>query len=171
MELFVFVVAAGMVLGGAVGVIVRSHPVHAALSLVLTLFGGQKNKRVQDPVTKEWSTLPVNKFLDADNLVLLVKDASFIAIMAIGMTAIIVMSGIDLSIGSIYALFGGLRSVAVSDTLNGVGLLVGGFLITGYALSLLGGDGGTRRCVQKNKDINSCNGGCHRPASGLPIWV
>lgn len=39
MELFVFVVAAGMVLGGAVGVIVRSHPVHAALSLVLTLFG------------------------------------------------------------------------------------------------------------------------------------
>jgi len=45
-------------------------------------------------------------------------------------------------IGSIYALFGGLRSVAVSDTLNGVGLLVGGFLIAGYALSLLGGDGG-----------------------------
>jgi len=39
MELFVFVAAAAMVLGGAVGVIVRSHPVHAALSLVLTLFG------------------------------------------------------------------------------------------------------------------------------------
>jgi NADH-quinone oxidoreductase subunit J len=39
MELFVFVVAAAMVLVGAVGVIVRSHPVHAALSLVLTLFG------------------------------------------------------------------------------------------------------------------------------------
>ena len=39
MELFVFVVAAAMVLGGAVGVVVRSHPVHAALSLVLTLFG------------------------------------------------------------------------------------------------------------------------------------
>ena len=39
MELFVFVVAGAMVLGGAVGVVVRSHPVHAALSLVLTLFG------------------------------------------------------------------------------------------------------------------------------------
>lgn len=39
MELFVFVVAAAMVLGGAAGVILRSHPVHAALSLVLTLFG------------------------------------------------------------------------------------------------------------------------------------
>lgn len=45
-------------------------------------------------------------------------------------------------IGSIYALFGGLRTVAVSDTINGIGLLVGGFLITGFALSHLGGDGG-----------------------------
>lgn len=38
-ELIVFIVASLMVLGGAVGVIVRRHPVHAALSLVLTLFG------------------------------------------------------------------------------------------------------------------------------------
>lgn len=45
-------------------------------------------------------------------------------------------------IGSIYALFGGLRTVAVSDTLNGIGLFVGGFMITGFALSQLGGDGG-----------------------------
>jgi NADH-quinone oxidoreductase subunit J len=39
MELVVFVAAAIMVLGGALGVILRPHPVHAALSLVLTLFG------------------------------------------------------------------------------------------------------------------------------------
>jgi NADH-quinone oxidoreductase subunit J len=39
MELFVFVCAAGMILAGALGVILRSNPVHAALSLVLTLFG------------------------------------------------------------------------------------------------------------------------------------
>ena len=45
-------------------------------------------------------------------------------------------------LGSVYALFGGLRTVAISDTLNGIGLLVGGFLITGFALSQLGGDGG-----------------------------
>ncbi len=45
-------------------------------------------------------------------------------------------------IGSIYALFGGLRTVAVSDTLNGVGLFVGGFMITGFALAQIGGDGG-----------------------------
>lgn len=39
MELLVFVLAAAMVLSGALGVITRSNPVHAALSLVLTLFG------------------------------------------------------------------------------------------------------------------------------------
>ena len=39
MELFVFIVASAMVLAGAIGVVVRSHPVHAALSLILTLFG------------------------------------------------------------------------------------------------------------------------------------
>jgi NADH-quinone oxidoreductase subunit J len=39
MELIVFVVASVMVVAGALGVILRSNPVHAALSLVLTLFG------------------------------------------------------------------------------------------------------------------------------------
>ena len=39
MQLVVFVIATLMVIGGALGVIVRRHPVHAALSLVLTLFG------------------------------------------------------------------------------------------------------------------------------------
>ena len=39
MELVVFILASAMVLAGAVGVIVRSNPVHAALSLILTLFG------------------------------------------------------------------------------------------------------------------------------------
>ena len=39
MELFVFVCAALMILVGAIGVVTRSNPVHAALSLVLTLFG------------------------------------------------------------------------------------------------------------------------------------
>ncbi len=39
MDLFVFVVAGAMVLGGAFGVVVSKHPVHAALSLILTLFG------------------------------------------------------------------------------------------------------------------------------------
>ena len=45
-------------------------------------------------------------------------------------------------VGSVYALFGGLRTVAVSDTINGVGLLVGGLLITVFGLAALGGEDG-----------------------------
>jgi len=44
--------------------------------------------------------------------------------------------------GSCYALFGGLRTVAVSDTLNGVGLLVGGLLITYFGLAAVGDGAG-----------------------------
>ncbi|MEY4401267.1 MAG: NADH-quinone oxidoreductase subunit [Actinomycetota bacterium] len=39
MELVVFVLASLMMILGAVGVVTRKNPVHAALSLVLTLFG------------------------------------------------------------------------------------------------------------------------------------
>jgi NADH-quinone oxidoreductase subunit J len=39
MELFVFVIAAAIILAGAVGVIISANPVHSALSLVATLFG------------------------------------------------------------------------------------------------------------------------------------
>lgn len=66
-------------------------------------------------------------------------------------------------IGSVYALFGGLRTVAVSDTLNGIGLLVGGFMITGFALSHLGGGAGMSAGVslvieQQNERLNSVGG-------------
>ena len=39
MELIVFILASTMVIAGAFGVILSANPVHAALSLVLTLFG------------------------------------------------------------------------------------------------------------------------------------
>lgn len=45
-----------------------------------------------------------NKFLNAQNLAQLAKDTSFIAIMAVGMAVVIISGGIDLSVGSIYAL-------------------------------------------------------------------
>jgi NADH-quinone oxidoreductase subunit J len=38
-EVFVFAIAAVIVVGGAVGVVLSANPVHAALSLVATLFG------------------------------------------------------------------------------------------------------------------------------------
>ncbi|MCK6477245.1 MAG: ABC transporter permease [Phycisphaerales bacterium] len=83
------------------------------LMAALTILGGTKQARIQDPATQEWKKVEVNKFLDAQNLVLLAKDASFIALMAVGMTAVIVMGGIDLSVGSIYALAAVLGAMAL----------------------------------------------------------
>ena len=45
-----------------------------------------------------------NKFLNAQNLAQLAKDTSFIAIMAVGMSIVVIAGGIDLSVGAIYAL-------------------------------------------------------------------
>ncbi len=41
-------------------------------------------------------------------------------------------------IGSCYAIFGGLKAVAVSDTVNGILLIIGGFMIPFLALHILG---------------------------------
>ena len=58
-------------------------------------------------------------------------------------------------VGSSYAIFGGLKSVAVSDTLNGIGLLIGGLTIPFLALAALG-DGsffeGLSKLVNQNPE-------------------
>ena len=41
-------------------------------------------------------------------------------------------------IGSIYAVFGGLKAVAVSDSINAIGLLIGGILIPIFGLIMIG---------------------------------
>ncbi len=77
------------------------------LGLLLTLCGG----RVQMAEFKtnaagetERVMVEKNKFLNARNLTQLAKDSSFIAIMAVGATFVIISGGIDLSVGSVYAL-------------------------------------------------------------------
>ena len=48
---------------------------------------------------------------------------------------IVILIGV---VGSIYALCGGLRTLAVADLLNGIGLLIGGFMIVYFALRYAG---------------------------------
>ena len=50
-------------------------------------------------------------------------------------------------VGSIYAIFGGLKAVAVSDTVNGVGLLIGGLMIPFFALNVLGHAAGSENAI------------------------
>ena len=48
----------------------------------------------------------VNNFLNTYTLIQTATDASFFAIMAVGATVVIISGGIDLSVGSVYALAG-----------------------------------------------------------------
>jgi ribose/xylose/arabinose/galactoside ABC-type transport system permease subunit len=59
----------------------------------------------------------VNNFWNANTLIQTLTDASFFAIMAIGATLVIITGGIDLSVGSIYALSG----VSMALTLRAAG--------------------------------------------------
>ncbi len=65
-----------------------------------------------------------NAFLNRSNLVLVAKDASFIAIMAVGMTAVIILAGIDLSVGSIYGLSAIVGAMAMSSLPPDAGWLI-----------------------------------------------
>ncbi len=55
----------------------------------------------------------VSKFLNKDNLIGVATAASFIAVMAVAMSGIIILGGIDLSVGSIYALAAVLGAIAL----------------------------------------------------------
>src|SRR5439155_1097442 len=86
------------------------------LGLLLTVFGGS----VRMPELKgnadgetERVLVEKNKFLNARNLTQLAKDTSFIAIMAVGATFVIISGGIDLSVGATYALASVLGALAL----------------------------------------------------------
>jgi ribose transport system permease protein len=68
------------------------------LGAVLTAFAGSHPDRVTGQA--------VNNFLNSHTLLQTATDASFFAIMAVGATVVIISGGIDLSVGSIYALAG-----------------------------------------------------------------
>lgn len=68
------------------------------LGTLLTLFAGTHPDRLTGAM--------VNNFLNSHTLIQTATDASFFAIMAVGATLVIVAGGIDLSVGSIYALAG-----------------------------------------------------------------
>src|SRR5215469_2881071 len=136
-----------------------------ALGLLLAIFGGSvqlpkfqttpegKRERVFETNTagqKVPAFETVNKFFNARTIVQIAKDTSFFAIMAVGMTMVIITGGIDLSIGSMYALAsvcgalvfspygpsgGGLATVLGVLVTIGVGTLLGflnGAMITAF---------------------------------------
>jgi len=74
-------------------------------------------------------------------------------------------------IGSIYAVFGGLKAVAVSDSINAIGLLIGGILIPIFGLMMIG-DGsildGLSTLTTENPDKFKSMGG---PTDPVPFYT
>jgi len=74
-------------------------------------------------------------------------------------------------VGSIYAVFGGLKAVAVSDTINAIGLLIGGILIPVFGLMMIG-DGsildGLSILTKENPDKFKSLGG---PTDPVPFYT
>ena len=72
-------------------------------------------------------------------------------------------------IGSIYAIFGGLKAVAVSDLINAIGLLIGGLMIPFFGLMAIGDgsitEGITTLITSNPEKFNSIGG----PKSQIPF--
>ncbi|HVU15586.1 MAG TPA: ABC transporter permease [Candidatus Didemnitutus sp.] len=120
------------------------------LGALLTTFGG----RVRTPLltvgadgTRErvfetnaaGERVPVfveeNKFLNVRNLAQLAKDTSFTAIMAVGMSIVIISGGIDLSVGAAYALASVLGAMVFNH--YGPGGPAAGSAVTGVVLGMV----------------------------------
>ncbi|WP_282081058.1 solute:sodium symporter family transporter [Aquimarina algiphila] len=79
------------------------------------------------PVVLYTGSLAITTMFDVPTILGVSKTASiWICVFGIGI------------IGAIYAIFGGLKAVAVSDTINAVGLLVGGIMIPVFGLIEIG---------------------------------
>ena len=79
------------------------------------------------------------------------------------LVAMVVVIGV---VGSVYAIFGGLRAVAISDTLNGVGLLIIGVAVPVFGLIALGGgdfDAGLETITSQNTEKLNAIGGADDP--------
>ena len=82
-------------------------------------------------------TLNDKGFLDANNLLNIVRQTAMIAIMAVGMTFVLSAGEIDLSVGSV----AGLTSVTTALAISNFGLIGGVFggLLTGIVLGMVNG--------------------------------
>ena len=76
--------------------------------------------------------------------------------------------------GCAYSLFGGLRTCAVLDTINGIGLLIGGFMIVFFALSKVSAvNGGELSLMQSLSEVKNAHADMFntfgRPKSEVPF--
>ena len=125
------------------------------LGLLLAVFGGSVSRpkfqyNAQGKQERVFETGPngqkvpgfesVNKFFNPQTLIQIAKDTSFFAIMAVGMTFVIITGGIDLSVGAIYAIASVCGALVLSQygSSGGMGAVLVGILVT-VVVGIVGG--------------------------------
>ena len=90
------------------------------------------------------------------------------------MTAIIIVVVAIGVLGVVYSLAGGLRIMAVADTLNGIGLIIGGLMIPVFALMYVGGGdmlGGLKTVIEAHPEKFNAIGGPNDPVPFLTMFT
>ncbi len=90
------------------------------------------------------------------------------------MTAIIIVVVAIGVLGVVYSLAGGLRIMAVADTLNGIGLIIGGLMIPIFALMYVGGGdmlGGLKTVIEAHPEKFNAIGGPNDPVPFLTMFT
>jgi ribose transport system permease protein len=124
---------------GGLDVIACNHATAAWLvfSDLATDFPALKDTRVLKPRPQSWPN-----FLKTDNLLNIANQIAVIAILAIGMTLVIITGGIDLSVGSLIALSAVVTTMVVRDFCGGTHAGAAGMFAAGLGgIALCGGCG------------------------------
>ena len=117
----------------------------SGLVLVIVLLGGLLTLTAGSHVDAR-SGATINNFFNSYTLIQTATDASFFAVMAVGATIVIISGGIDLSVGSIYALAGVAAALVLRHTgttgpgstlLIGAGVALGVGLLSGFMNGVL----------------------------------
>lgn len=90
------------------------------------------------------------------------------------MTAIVIVVVAIGVLGVVYSLAGGLRIMAVADTLNGIGLIIGGLMIPIFALMYVGGGdmlGGLKTVIEAHPEKFNAIGGPKDPVPFLTMFT
>jgi ribose transport system permease protein len=114
-------------LGETFYVIATTSAFRPVVDQIVTQFANVKDLSVHSPKSKRWPT-----FLLADNLRNVANQITVIAIIAIGMTMVIITAGIDLSVGSLIALSAVVIAWVIAP-LGGANVSSGGVIVAALA--------------------------------------
>ncbi len=141
-DVFVFIVSAAIILGGAIGVVVNANPVRAALSLIASFFG-----------------VAVLFILQEAHFLALVQIVVYAGAIVVLFLFVIMLLGVDRSENLAVEPLAGQRGAGVLVGLLLLGLILAGLFLSGPgvddgAVALTGTQGATQPIDPEQEDVD-----------------